>query len=464
MPASDTPAAAPGKFRSPRAQQLAQARQRHMALAEQFPDLEPAQLAAMTDDRFWGPDELWRHALDPHPSTAAPPANGQKSRWAWSRKTKTTTGEASPAAPTDTPGQIVTLTKPSGGPATLTVPKPGAASSIVAGRIRSWVIRLAVLTAPLAMVGGLAYACGSAVTASSAASGRKDLIAEQAGTWHLSTFPVQQAASFGATYLTLCMTHPVPADSAALTGRSQALAAMTSAGVSDGCGWDGSGGAQSPLSVSWTGTATPVAGAYDTGEAARLTYVVTFADGRTNQVSLPVWAASATGANGMRVVGEITVLPYAGAAPSAPTAQAPETVDDNLAIALQPTVLTPFLQAWGASNSVQLSLTVTSDAAAAATTGMSGTLTDPSIDSVLLVVDKGSPKAYRDGDLVTAQTVVEWRTTAAGVQKSAYDISLRRVGGRWLVVDIAGGPIDQQGGAAAQTFSTPTSSPDPTSS
>lgn len=460
-------AAAPADFRSARAQQLAQARQRHQQLAEHYPDVEPAQLAAMTDDRFWGPDQLWRHALESAPRIVATAPSGQSFRRHKWRPCRTR--KALPASPA--PATSVTLTKvpaiepPAEPPVeTFVVPAPGGMSSIMGGRIRSWLIRLTLLVAPLVLVGGLAYSCGSVVAASSQASARDDLIAAQADRWHLSTFPAAQAAAFGQTYLTLCLTHPKPSDSTALAGRMQALAAMTSSGVSPGCGWDGTGGAQSPLAVNWTGTATPAVGQYATGQAARMAYTITLTTGQISQVLLPVWSAAPTGQNGMRVVGEITVLPYAGAASTAPTPRVPTTVDDNLALQLQPTVLTPFLQAWGASNSVQLSLTVTADASAAAITGLAGTVTSPAIDTVLLVVIKGSPKAYKDGDQATAETVVEWRTGTAGTQKSAYDIALHRVGGRWLVADITGGPVDQQGGAAAQTYITnPTTTPVPTS-
>jgi len=460
---------APQDFRSTRAQQLAQARQRHVVLAEHYPDAEPAQLAAVTDDRFWGPDELWRHtALDTQTaSAAATKPNGQKAgrpkRWRWIPRKKNGNGKK-PEPPTESASSA-----PPAAPASpaqvehFSISPPGRKNSIMVGRIRSWVIRLVLLTTPMVMIGGLAYSCGSVVASSSESASWQNLIAAQADTWHLSTFPAQQAAAFGQTYLTLCLTHPKLSDDAALAGRLQALAAMTSAGVSSGCGWDGTGGTQTPLLITWTGTVTPAAAQYTTGQEARLTYTATLTNGQSTQIALPIWVTSASGSTGMRVVGEITVLPYAAAASTAPTPQAPDTTDDNLATELQPTVLTPFLQAWAASDTVQLSLTVTSDASSTATSGMSGTLTSPSIDTVLVEVTKGSPSAYNDGDLVTAQTVVEWKTQSAGVQKSAYDIFLRRVGGRWLVADIAGGPVDQQGGTAAQTFTT-TSSPTTASS
>lgn len=466
MPDSNLPAGiatAPRDFRSARAQHLAQAKQRHMVLAEHYPDVEPAQLAAMTDDRFWGSDELWRHALESPTLPAAAPTNVQEPKRrrripGWQKKRSSKREKTTPA-----PAQVVTVTEVAATAETFTVPPPGGNSSIMGGRIRSWVIRLVLLIAPLVMVGGLAYSCGAVVAASSQSSSRADLIAAQADRWHLSTFPVQQAAAFGQTYLTLCLTHPPPSVAAALAGRLRAMAAMTSAGVSSGCGWDGTGAAQSLLSVTWTGTATPAAGQYTAGQAARMTYAVTLTNGQMSQVAVPVWSATLSGPTGMRVVGEITVLPYAGAASTAPTPQSPDTVDDNLAVQLQPTVLTPFLQAWGSSDPVQLSLTLTSDASAAATNGLNGAVTSPSIDTVMLVVTKGSPQAYKDGDLVTAQTVVEWKAGAAGTQKSAYDIFLRRVGGRWLITDIAGGPLDQQGGTAAQTFITSSPSSTPTS-
>ena len=74
---------------------------------------------------------------------------------------------------------------------------------------------------------------------------------------------------------------------------------------------------------------------------------------------------------------------------------------------------------------------------------------------VEVVVTRGDPKGYRDGDLITAGVGVDWTTRLGGVQRVGYSISLRMTAGRWQVTDITGAAPDPAGGAApATTFAT----------
>jgi hypothetical protein len=87
---------------------------------------------------------------------------------------------------------------------------------------------------------------------------------------------------------------------------------------------------------------------------------------------------------------------------------------------------------------------------------MEGQVTAPVVNHTQVVVTRGDPRGYRDGDLVTAQVGVDW-TTRSGVQRVGYSIMLRMTAGRWQVTDIAGAAPDPAGGAAPSTaFAGPT--------
>ena len=482
-------------FRSARAQQLAQVRQRHKRLADHYPDVEPAQLAAITDDRFWGPDELWRHALEPAPQPSPAP-NGQKPRRARFAP-RDANDTVRPAEPTDSPVVLSNqgdsdgfardaapnparrgrfrrrggrtageTTAPESAPEETgadvvreelfeSFPVPPAGSRLHAGRLRSWITRLLLWAGPLILIGGVAYSCG-VDKGSTRMAAPAVVTPDEATTWHLSTFEQQQAAGFGVAYLQLCLTHPDPTNSAALDARAAALAQMSSDGVAAGCGWDDTGAPQTPSLITWAGTATPVPAAYQSGTAAHLSFLAVMPGNQTTTIDLAIWASSTTGTASFRVVSNPALLP-SGPVAQAPTASAPANVDDDLATSLPASVLSPFLAAWAASNSVQLSLVLTSDATAATTQGLQGQVSNPLIDTTVVGINKGKAGAYRDGDQVTAFVTVEWTTGAGhGVVKNNYAIALHRVASRWLVQNITGGAFDTQGGGAIPTV-TPSS-------
>lgn len=325
-----------------------------------------------------------------------------------------------------------------------TVARPGHRTRPV-GRTRSWITKLTLIAAPALLIGGAAFAWGIA-TGSSRLTGPAVLSTDEAGRYHLSTFPTDRASSFAAAYLTLCLTHPDPADQAAVTNRSAGLSRMASAGVAPSCGWTGTTIDPPPLDVAWNGTATPIPG-YPTGAAATLGFTVTTLDGRTLAVTVPVWASSETTAQTMRIVGDVAIMPASAGTP-APTPAPPTLTDATLADTLAPTVLLPFLRAWAASDTVQLGLVLAPQATTVARTGLDGNLRAPQITRTQVVVVSGTPDSYVDDDRITAQVVVDWTTRAASSQRTGYAIGLQRVAGRWQVQSITGGAPDPAGGAA----------------
>ena len=484
-PALVIPATIPDpEYRSRRVKQLAEAHRRRQVLVAAVP-AAPLQLinAIAATDSYWTETETWREAIgliNPTPPAAADPQTRtpaspvritkeqQQSKTSTLITPQTGASEAppktfthlripfrrdktiSPQTPSTTPEPITDEPEPLRVEEdTFEVPAPGRKIRNV-DRGRTWTTRLALIVAPLALIGGLAFSCG--VSAGSSRIATPAAITDgEASAYHLSTFPAAAASAFGATYLTLCMTHPNPSDDQAVADRLTALSRMTSAGVAAGCGWGGTGAAQQPLSVTWTGTTSPVAGAYNTGSAAQLSYVVTMPGRHTATVAVPLWASSLTGQADFRVVGDLSLLP-AAAPTTAPTPAAPAAVDPDLADTLSTTVLLPFLQAWAASDSVQLNLVLAGGASTIAQQGMEGQLSDPQLDTAQVVVNHGTAGKYRDGDRITAQLTVDWRTAAgAGIQTASYSIPLQLTAGKWLVLDITGGPVDSQGGAAANT-------------
>jgi hypothetical protein len=209
------------------------------------------------------------------------------------------------------------------------------------------------------------------------------------------------------------------------------------------------------LTVTWDGTVKPLPGAYADGAAAQLGFVVTMADGRTVGAALPIWVSStSTAAASVRVVGDVALIPIPPAA-AAPTPVTPPLTDSVIADSLTRNVLLPFFRAWSGSDPVQLNLVLARDATTAARAGMEGQVSAPVVNRTQVVVTRGDPKGYRDGDLITAGVGVDWTTRLGGVQHAGYSIWLRMTAGRWQVIDIAGAAPDPAGGAApATTFAT----------
>lgn len=403
-------------------------------------------------DKYWGPDQSWRAALaaedledsgdhaEPTSTVAPEPGRSTRKRWPKRGTSKAPDADSDPSSTNEVSAaqmksseheEVASLEN-------FEVPKPG--RPIKASR--SWVIRTALVVAPMVMVGGLFYSCG-VTTGSERIASPPAITGDEAVAYHLSQFPAVQAGSFGVSYLTTCLTHPAEDDDDGQKARREALRRMTSAGVTDGCGWNGVGPATSPPVVVWTGDQGSVDGLAE-GAAARLDFIATFADGDRVGYTLPIWASTVSG-DSFRIIGEPAVVPV----PTAPPAPEPEppTPDPSLTKELPAQVLLPFLQAWAASDDVQLGLVLAENATDITRTGLAGVLTSPKIQTVTVYAD-GDPKtSYTNGDHVTAQVVVDW-SAGQGTQRTSYELQLQRSADRWLISDLIGGQIDPAGGAA----------------
>lgn len=380
---------------------------RRRAIFGAFPDASQFVASAIAArDECWTEAELWRAAVE---SSIAPAA-------ATDPEPRKAAGQEKGAAPIVGPGRRL---------------RPGTA--------RSWTVKLLALVGPLILIGGVAFALG--VNIGSSRVPAPSAIPEQdAAAYHLSTYPLAQATAVGITFLTECLTHPSPKDTAALQRREATLAAWTTSGTPDSCGWDGTGPATSPTSISADGTALLLPA--QTGQTARIGFLVTMSTGETLRVQVPIWVDGAS----TRIAGPIGIMPPASPAPAPVPVDYPDT-DPTLASELSDAVITPFLTAWGASNPVQLDLQLTADATQTARQGMSGQLSGPVVAETRVVVLRGEPAKYQSGDSVTALVTVSWATGIGG-QTTSYAIGLRREADRWLITDITGSTLDTNGGAA----------------
>lgn len=431
--------------------QVREEQQRDAALDEIAPDATPAERAAVL--RAWQAHDT----ADPADSRDAGEADEERSDdhgvdggrtnrpgRLWSgRRHRGKTSDPAPATAQvteDLPAAHETLAR---------IPPPGRATRGV-GRVRSWVTRLLLIAGPLLLVGGVAMSCGVSMGSSRLVTPGA-ITDDEAAQYHLSSFPTARAAAFATNYLTLCLTRPDPADKTAVANRLAGLASMTSAGVTTGCGWTGANAEPAPIAITFNGSQNPIPG-YTEGVAAQLGFAVTSATGRNYAVTVPVWVSSTTTAPGMRIVGDVAVMPATVPTPAPPASPAAVT-DPTLAGSLTGTVLLPFLRAWSTSDPVQLGLVLAPDATATARTGLNGQLADPRIANTQIVVTTGDPRGYRDGDRIQARLSVDW-TAGAATQRTGYQIGLIRVAGRWQVQSIAGAAPDPAGGAAPVT--TPT--------
>ena len=431
--------------------QVREEQQRDAALEQVAPDATPAERAAVL--RAWQANDtdtadLADQDADTDGECALRGTDRSRrllgSLWPGRRHRGKPSGPVPAPAAEDRPAVPETL---------VTIPPPGRTRRI--GRARSWVTRLLLVAGPLLLVAGLAMSCGVSVGSSRLVTPGA-ITDEEAAQYHLSTFPTDRAAAFATSYLTLCLTRPDPADKTAAANRLAGLASMTSAGVTGGCGWTGATAEPAPVAVTFNGFLNPIPG-YTTGAAAQLGFTVTSAAGRSYAVTIPVWVSSTTSAQGMRIVGDVAVMPATVPTP-APAASPAAVSDPTLAGLLTGTVLLPFLRAWSTSDPVQLGLVLAPDATAAARTGLDGQLTDPRIANTQIIVTSGDPRGYRDGDRVQARLSVDWTAGPATTQRTGYSIGLIRVASRWQVQSITGAAPDPAGGAAPVT-TTPTQLP-----
>ena len=160
-------------FRDRRRSRLAEGRRRRDLLSAADPSVDPQFINAIAAaDRFWGPDEQWRDALRSQRS-AASTASAEPSAG---------TADAAEVSPADpalvtiarlrrslraalarvrgshrvTPQPVAAHPGAVDEQPPFDVPVPGKALRAV-GRTRSWVTRLALIGAPLVLIGGAAH-------------------------------------------------------------------------------------------------------------------------------------------------------------------------------------------------------------------------------------------------------------------------------------------------------------------
>ncbi len=322
------------------------------------------------------------------------------------------------------------------------VPPPGGKAR--PGRKLSWGVRTGILVGSLVFVGGSTLTAGVLI-GSSRIPADNELNAVDIAQYGLTEFPADAASAFGSQYLTTCLTYPDSRNEQAKTVRTATLNQMTSRTVTEDCGWNSQGSTQTPANIAFTGNVEPFPAATgnEGGRAAFVDYIVTYSDGRITTVTVPIWTNGTHQQPGaMRVIGDLGFMPAPRIAPE-PNIDRNRNTDDELAGSLRTQVITPFLAAWGASNAVQLDLSVTSDATPAARNGLGGTLSKPNVQSVTAYVpprDSDDPKGYANGDTAEADVNVVWSSNG-GEHETGYRISLRKDAGKWSVTDIQGANV-----------------------
>lgn len=315
----------------------------------------------------------------------------------------------------------------------------------------------------VALLGGVSFAFGAMVLVvgivwgSSRVPAAGSISAVEADEYRLTSFPVEQAAAFGADYLRVCLTH---GDGTQVAERAAALEAMASPIAAKGCGWESGGNTQQPDSVTFNGEVSEIEG-FKTGQAAYLGYNVTM-DGERLSYNVPVWiGATEGGGQSTQVIGDI------GVASTIPNGEAPNRQplsgsDVTLAGQLNTSVLQPFFTAWAASDTRQLNLMLAQDASTSARTGMDGVVTRPILESVMAFTDRanvtGEAVDYIDGDTATVETAVVWDVMASkSSQTTGYRVDMVMEGGQWRVVDVSPGLASSQGGSNSRASNGSTS-------
>ncbi|WP_157180912.1 conjugal transfer protein [Actinopolymorpha alba] len=339
-------------------------------------------------------------------------------------------------------------------PGTFDVPAPGGRFS--GGRGAHAAVRVTlVLSACLVVVGIVAY------LAFSLGYGiRKDntyqLSSADIARFRLTEFPLEQAGRFAADYARICLTHD--ATPGANNQREAQLEKYVSTGTDPTCGWNGTG-AQTVVDTSWTGESEPINVPGYAGKSRMMTVrALTSAGSRI--VAVPVYVANLSSADGMRIVGDLGEMPQPNLA-AAPEPKAPANVDGGLGDALtEGEFFQQFFAAWGASNAPALQRFVTPDATSRTTTGLGGTVTEPTIREVRVFLPKGvdtsgGPYTWKTGMVTEAWVWVNWRSPGSGsgaVETRAYRLQLVKTtqasspSQEWAVRDVRGGVPDLKGG------------------
>jgi hypothetical protein len=271
--------------------------------------------------------------------------------------------------------------------------------------------------------------------------------------YRLTDFPTQQAATFAEQYALLCMTF---SPETASTRRAN-LARYASSGVDAECGWSGEG-TSTAVSATWDGTAEKLA---EYGDHGRYIGVqVRTDDGTLTTLTVPVYVKNLSTGEGMRVAGDVGQMPLPGRADVPEVDQDNEVADDALGQQLQQQVLPGYFAAWGASDATAMARFTTPDASQAATSGLAGRLSTPTINDVTALVPKNvqktDPYTYPAGQAVEVRVVVDWGDPKGETVRRAYRMTVVNTAQGWFIKDIRGGVLDSQGGRADREAGTGT--------
>ncbi|MGW2046532.1 conjugal transfer protein [Streptomyces sp. NPDC001858] len=323
------------------------------------------------------------------------------------------------------------------------VPKPG-------GRIPSGGRRTHVALRATLLITTCVFALGSCgvmglVVGKSSTTTAAGLDAADATRYRLTEFPTEQAAAFAEQYAQLCMTFSPDTSSARRTG----LARYASAGVDPECGWSGEGTSKA-LSATWDGTAENLP---EFGDHGRYIGVqVRTDDGALTTLTVPVYVQNLKTGEGMRIAGDVGQMPLPARADVPEVDQSDEVVDEALSTQLQQKVLPGYFAAWGASDATAMSRFITPDATLTATTGLSGSLANPQVGTVVALVPTSlqdtDPYAYSAGQAVQVRVAVDWSDAKGVVVSRAYRMTMVNTAQGWFIKDIRGGVLDEQGGRA----------------
>ncbi|SEQ67123.1 Conjugative transposon protein TcpC [Streptomyces sp. yr375] len=360
------------------------------------------------------------------PAVAAPPVSQH--------------GHPAPAASAQAASKPVTSAAPA---RDFVVPKPG-------GRIPTGGRRTHVALRATLLITTCVFALGSCgvmglVIGKSSGPKTAGLDSADVDKYRLTDFPTQQAATFAEQYALLCMTFSPETAST----RRVNLARYASAGVDAECGWSGEG-TSTAVSATWDGTAETLA---EYGDHGRYIGVqVRTDDGTLTTLTVPVYVKNLSTGEGMRVAGDVGQMPLPARADVPEIDQDSEVHDDALGQQLQQQVLPGYFEAWGASDATAMTRFTTPDASQAATSGLSGRLTTPTINDVAALVPKSvqktDPYAYPAGQAVEVRVVVDWGDPKGETVRRAYRMTVVNTAQGWFIKDIRGGVLDSQGGRA----------------
>lgn len=406
----------------------------------------PSGAAAMTADDAAADDDL--ASLEAELGIASPPRNEAPPPDAPAEQAPPTKGRrkaprSAPTAPADT-FKVPRVGRGLGGGRGLAV-----GTRLVAA--------LTVLVVSCGLVGVGAYLAG---VASRGAAGA--LTPASAAAWHIDTYNVDSAVSFGTRYLRLCLARANTGE--ADRARQKTTATYTAGSPDPACG-DGNGNA-TPLtvtSINYAGLATPIT---DAPNGRYLAFDTALSDGRLLRVVVPIYLADPATGSGPRIIGTIGLMsvPTMGQPTGAPTEQ-PRT-DMTLGGTFQQGFLADFMGAWAASGST-LAQYLAPNATEAARGGLYGYLGVAKVTGVTVLppadaAASGGTFTYKDGMVVEADITATFSSpTGQWVPYAAtYRAKLLHQGGHWFVADIAGG----LGNLATSDMNapTPTYAPSPT--